>query len=344
MHDSLPADQENELARLLQQGIPLEPEPFAALGVPLGLTGEQVLAQLQAWTDAEKLREISAVLEGNLLGYDSALVAGRVPAEDIERVGAVVSAHPTVTHNYVRDHDKNLWFTIAVPPEMSLERTIELLAEEAGLSEPFQPLRRTQTFKIGVNFDLQTKKSRTNVELSTGRRILEAGPREKAFFRALQTPLPLVPRPFAQLVAGLPFEEQDLLAFAREELGNTLRRYVGTFRHRKLGVSGNGMGVWVLPPERQAEIGLQLAAAPEVTHCYARNPIPGFPFSVYSMIHGPDHESVLETAARLASEVGVDEADYRVLFSTRELKKTRLRYFLPELDDWWAARTEGALA
>lgn len=340
----LTADQENELARLLQGGVPFEPEPFRVLGASLGLSSARVLAQLKTWRAEDKLREISAVLEGSLLGYDSALVAGRIPPEDLDRVGAVISAHPTVTHNYVRDHEKNLWFTIAVPREQDLDRTLEFLAREAEVSEPFQSLRRTKTFKIGVNFDLKTKTSRTKLEAKREMRAIEVSEGEKALFRALQTPLPYVERPFALLAEAVGSTEEELLAFARKHLGNALRRYVGTFRHRKLGVSGNGMGVWRVPLAREAEVGLQLAAAPEVTHCYARNAIEGFPFSVYSMIHGPDREAVLATAARLAEETGVAPEDYVVLFSTRELKKTRLRYFLPELDAWWEERCGGVLA
>lgn len=340
----LSEDQQNELARLLQGGVPFEPEPFRTLGDSLGLSHAQVLAQLEAWSEEGKLREISAVLEGSILCYDSALVAGRIPPEDLDRVGAVISAHPTVTHNYVRDHEKNLWFTIAVPPEQDLERTLKFLEEEGGVSEPFQALRRTKTFKIGVNFDLKTKTSRTKLEAKRDMSVVEVSEGDKALFRALQTPLPYVERPFAVLAEAAGASEEELLTFARKHLGKAMRRYVGTFRHRKLGVRGNGMAVWRLPLEREAEVGLQLAGAPEVTHCYARNAIEGFPFSVYSMIHGPDREAVLATAARLATETGVASEDYVVLFSTRELKKTRLRYFLPELDAWWEARCGEVLA
>jgi hypothetical protein len=74
-----------------------------------------------------------------------------------------------------------------------------------------------------------------------------------------------------------------------------------------------------------------------VSHCYARNAIEDFPYTLYSMTHGPDQDSCRAVAARHSKEAGI--ADYAVLFSEREFKKARLRYFLPELDAWWAART-----
>ena len=93
------------------------------------------------------------------------------------------------------------------------------------------------------------------------------------------------------------------------------------------------MAVWNVPSVRQTDVGQTLAGAPEVSHCYARNAAPGFPYNVYSMIHGPDRASVREVASRLSAEIGLD--DYIVLFSTHEFKKCRLRYFQPELERWW---------
>ena len=110
---------------------------------------------------------------------------------------------------------------------------------------------------------------------------------------------------------------------------------MGTLRHRKLGVRANAMVVWRVPADRLPRVGPRLASAPEVSHCYARHGIEGFPYTLYSMIHGPDLGSCRGVAARLSDELGVDE--YRLLVSLEEYKKTRLRYFLPELDAWWAA-------
>ncbi len=331
----------NRLAKAVQGGFPLVENPFAELGERLSLPPEAVLAQLRQWHEEGKLREVSAVLEGSTLGWDSALVAGTVPDERIEEVAAVVSAHPTVTHNYRREHTFNLWFTIAVPPEMSLDRSLEFLAEEAGV-EAFFPMRRTRTFKIGVNFDLKTRTSSTEVLKLEEKATVTLSAAEKLMMRALQTPLPFVADPFAELASLADTSRGELLAFAKLHHGGAIRRYVGTFRHRKLGVRGNGMAVWAIPDADQDRLGYQLAAAPEVTHCYARDEIEGFPYTSYSMIHGPDRDAVKGIAARLSKEIGVD--DYLVLFSTQEFKKQRLRYFLPELDAWWDARTrlEGA--
>jgi DNA-binding Lrp family transcriptional regulator len=332
---ALSTEDRKALIRNIQSGVPLEPRPFASIAQGLGSTEEAVIEELRDLQREDILREISAVLEGSLLGHRSALVAGSIPEERVEAVADIVSAHPTVSHNYLRNHHYNLWFTIAVPPQMSLERTLELLAKEAGV-DGFRALCRTHVFKIGVNFDPDSLKNHTAVTKSSSVEAVEVGPREAQFFRALQTPLPLVERPFDELADGIDASADELLDFAKRHLGGAVRRYVGTLRHRKLGVKENGMVVWRVADDEVQTAGKLLAKAPEVSHCYARNPVPHFPYTLYSMVHGPSRESCREIARELSLVTGLE--DYAVLFSEREFKKQRLRYFLPELDRWWRER------
>lgn len=322
-----------ELIRAVQAGVPLTPAPFEKLGADLGLEEARVIEELGDLEREGVLREISAVLEGSAMGYESALVAAEVAEPELDGVVDVISAHPTVTHNYLRSHRFNLWFTLAVPPSMGIEATLAALSRASGVPR-FQTLERSQTFKIGVNFDPKTRKNTTSGVAGSEVAKIELSERDRRCFRALQTPLPITSRPFESLADEVGVGVDDLLAFGQRHLGGAIRRYVGTLRHRKLGVRANGMAVWQVPEAEIETVGRQLAAAPEVSHCYARNVIEGFPYSVYSMIHGPDEDTCRNLARELSERVGV--ADYAVLFSTREFKKTRLRYFLPELDEWWA--------
>jgi len=327
-------DLSNALAHRVQANVPFTPRPFAQIGDDLGLDESGVIDCLVRWQAEEKLREVSAILEGSALGYDSALVAGKVPETRLDEVAAIVNEHPTVTHNYLRNHAYNLWFTIAVPSEMGLAATLDRLARLAGV-DAFHPLRRTHTFKVGVNFDLVSKQSVTELVALPTVSAVDAGELERRMFRALQTPLPITAQPFAALAKEFDLDERALLEFGARHLGSAMRRYVATFRHRKLGVRGNGMVVWNVSAGDLPRLGPILAAAPEVSHCYARNAIPGFDYTLYSMIHGPDEAACRRVAGEIASRIGVD--DYLILFSSREYKKCRLRYFLPELDAWWTA-------
>jgi len=325
--------QENEVIRAVQNGVPFEPRPFDALGRGVGVPEAQVLELLRKWHEHGTLREISAILEGSALGHESALVAGVVPDARLEEVVEAVNACPTVTHNYLRDHEYNLWYTIAAPVEIGLDAMIGALSRQTGI--PFSALRRTTTYKIGVNFDLKTRQNRTDAAPLPVVAEVERTPETIAFFRALQTPAPIVERPFDALARQHGVDAGALLAFGKRHLGGAIRRYVGTLRHRKLGVRANAMIVWNVPDPELDAAGAILADAPEVSHCYGRNAIEGFPYTLYSMIHGPDLRDCEVVARRLSDETGA--RDYRLLVSLEEYKKTRLRYFLPELDAWWAA-------
>ena len=345
-------EQENELARAIQAGVPLVPGPFAALGEAIGESEAAVLETLRAWAEAGTLREISAVVEGSMVGYESALAAAKVPPHRLKEVVAIVNAHPTVTHNYERDHPYNLWFTLAVPHAMGLERTAALLARATGL-ETLHMARRTATFKIGVNIDLLTLRNRTEAAPKAngngahgkngknghgsnghgGAEFVALSEGERATLRALQQPLPLTERPFAPLAEAQGIDPEQLLEFGKRHLGGMIRRYSGVMRHRKLGVRSNGMVVWNVPDDRLEEVGNILAQVPEVSHCYAREPLPDFPYTLYTMVHAPDPAVLEAMTGSMADKAGV--SDYRVLVSTREFKKVRLRYFLRELEAWW---------
>jgi DNA-binding Lrp family transcriptional regulator len=325
--------QENDVIRAVQHCVPFSERPFEEIGRQVGMPEAEVIELLTKWHDHGTLREISAILEGSALGHESALVAGIVPEAQLDAVVDAINAHPTVTHNYLRDHEYNLWYTIAAPVEIGLDAMIGALASQTGIA--FHALRRTSTYKIGVNFDLKTRQNSTQAAPLVTPDEVERTDETIGFFRALQTPAPITERPFDELARQHGVDAGRLLAFGREHLGGAIRRYVGTLRHRKLGVRANAMIVWSVPPDGLDAAGAILAQAPEVSHCYARNAIAGFPYTLYSMIHGPDLSDCERVAARLSDETGA--RDYRLLVSLEEYKKTRLRYFLPELDEWWKA-------
>ncbi|RMG44849.1 MAG: Lrp/AsnC family transcriptional regulator [Candidatus Dadabacteria bacterium] len=330
-------EKENELAKLIQKGVPLVERPYRAIAAKMDLSELEVIEQIKVWRKAGYLREISAVMEGSVLGYDSALVCGSVPAERLNEVARIISAHPTVTHNYERVHHYNLWFTIAVPKSVGLEKHVRALEVVTGIS-PFHILRRTHTFKIGVVFDIKNKTNETErVKLKSPGSGRIFNPGEIRIIRALQRDLPAVSEPFKVLADELGIASEKLLEFANRERGKALRRYVGTFRHRKLGVTANGMTVWNVPENQLEEKGFMLAGFSGVSHCYARNTAPGFPYSLYAMLHGPDSQYLRRTADEISQKLGC--SDYLILESPTEFKKCRLRYFLPELDDWWRAHS-----
>jgi DNA-binding Lrp family transcriptional regulator len=139
----------------------------------------------------------------------------------------------------------------------------------------------------------------------------------------LQADLPLVPEPF----------DADLLSRAQALLERgVMRRFAAVLYHRRAGYSANVLGVWAVPAEQVETVGSQIAAFRAVSHCYQRPIYPDWPYSVFSMIHGRSREECNAVLGAISSETRVD--DYAALWSLREFKKVRLRYFTPDHAEW----------
>ncbi|MEG6615470.1 Lrp/AsnC family transcriptional regulator [Peptococcaceae bacterium 1198_IL3148] len=152
---------------------------------------------------------------------------------------------------------------------------------------------------------------------------------EKTIIRELQAGLPLVPRPFAELGAKVGLTEEQTLAKVNELIDKGYMRRIGAaLRHRQVGYVANAMIVWLVPDERVDEVGNEFAHRPEVTHCYQRKKLPQWPYNFYTMIHSQSKDECYNIAADMAKSVGID--DYQLLFSTKELKKSSMRYFMEE--------------
>jgi DNA-binding Lrp family transcriptional regulator len=152
---------------------------------------------------------------------------------------------------------------------------------------------------------------------------------EQKVILALQRDLEVTPRPFLEVAEQLGVTEEELLAAIRSLMEQGyIRRFGATLRHQQSGYAANVLVVWRVPESEVTAIGKKLAAYREVSHCYARTPAPSWPYNLYTMIHGKTPEDCTLTAARMAAETGL--ADYQMLFSETELKKTTMRYFREE--------------
>src|SRR5688500_17598729 len=144
---------DRQLLNRIQSNFPLAARPFEVLGQPLGLSEEDTLDRMRALKAGRIVRQISAIFDTKSLGYKSSLVAMRVDPERITEAARIINEHPGVTHNYERNHQYNLWFTIAVPPTSDLEAIVQRIHELAG-AEVTRVMYTLRLFKIGVNLHM----------------------------------------------------------------------------------------------------------------------------------------------------------------------------------------------
>jgi len=152
---------------------------------------------------------------------------------------------------------------------------------------------------------------------------------DKAILAALQADFPLTGRPYAELAAQLGISEQALLQQIKKYQESGLIRKIGAvLHHREVGFAANALGVWQVPADQLDRVGSAFAAHPAVSHCYARAPLPAWPYTLYTMIHGTSPAECEACARELADQSGIK--DYNLLYSLRELKKSSMRYFVAE--------------
>ena len=344
------------LLNALQVAIPLVPSPWAALAAELGTTESEILARLSALRTPQPparplIRQISAIFDSKSLGYASTLIAARIEEAHLEEAAAIINRHPGVSHNYRRNHAFNLWYTLAVPPDsaLGLERTVDILHRQSGaLSTRMLPTLKL--FKIGVKFDLtadadapvDTTSVATTAapaydesrrEAASSRPLTET---DKRLIRILQQDLPLIAEPFAPWAAQAGVTVAELLAAASDYLSRGLmRRFSAVLRHREAGFSANAMGVWAVPADpsdAQDTFGRAAAAFPAVSHCYLRRSYPDWPYTLFTMVHAPTQPDCEKVLAAISAATGV--RDYAALYSTKEYKKVRVQYFLPDIPAW----------
>ncbi len=320
------------LLEKIQGEFPICRRPFAKLGEELGVSEEEVLRLYRDLVDEGIIRQTSAIFDTKSLGYDSSLVAFK--AHDIERAAAFINTHPGVSHNYERDHDFNLWFTIATPPdsELGLQKTVEILAQHTG-AEEYILLPTKKMFKIKVQLSMQGATTKKEKVEEKKKERFELEPLHIELIKALQENIEPVPEPFAKVVESLGIDYETLQREAeRLRRGGYMRRFATILRHRKAGFTANAMVVWRVDEARAEELGRKVAAYKAVSHCYLRPTYPNWPYALFSMIHGKSKEEVEAVVEEIAQEI--EPKEYRYLYSTREFKKQRIKYFSNTFYEW----------
>ena len=322
---------DRHLLVLLQRDLPLTARPYAAIAEEVGLPEDEVLTHIRRLGDGRRgslIREIGPIFDTRALGYRSTLVAVEVPEDRVEGTAAVINGHPGVSHNYRREHQWNLWFTLAVPSTEDIETAVKTLVGAAG-GFPHLSLPALRTFKIGVRLGLESGDGLEEVEAGVAtppNGLRPPNERDKAFIRELQRGIEIVAEPFAQAAQALAVSQEELLQWMREAKSRGwLRRFAAVLHHRRAGYLANGMAVWEVPRERVDEVAAVACRLPQVSHCYERVTYPNWPYSLFTMIHALNREECQAVARRISGEAGVRE--YSILFSTKEYKKARIEYF-----------------
>jgi DNA-binding Lrp family transcriptional regulator len=337
----VPLDElDKKLLNLMQGRFPIEPRPYARVAELAGVTEDETMARVQHLIDERIIRQVTPIFDTRALGYSSMLVAAKVDPENPHRAAKIINAHPGVSHNYLRNHDFNIWFTIATEPDsnLGLEGTLNVLAAEAG-AESVRQLPTLTMFKIRMDLEMEgdTESLASQAE-AVEPAEMDPQPYDDfdiAVIKALQGDMPVIPEPYAPAAAELGVPQPKLLEHLegmRER--RLLRRVAAILFHRRAGFSANGMGVWRVPVGEELEYGKRMAAFRGISHCYQRPTYADWPYSVFTMAHGRSKDECDAILDAIAAETGID--DRATLYSSTEFKKIRLLYFTDDFKRWEA--------
>jgi DNA-binding Lrp family transcriptional regulator len=332
---------DKKLLNLLQGSFPLAERPFAEVARLAEVAEGEVMRRTQRLLDERIIRELTPIFDTRVLGYKSMLVAARIDDDNPWRAAKIINSHPGVSHNYLRNHDFNFWFTIATEPgsKLGVDGTLEVLQRLTG-AESIRQLPTLKLFKIRMDLEME-KGTDALAKAGVAEDPKEPDPIELsdldvAVIRSTQGPMSVMEQPFAPAADELGMTQRallDHLETMRER--KALRRVAAILFHRRAGFSANGMGVWKIPEERIMELAPRMAAFRGISHCYQRPTYPDWPYSVFTMAHGRSKEECDAILDSIAEFSGIEER--RTLYSSTEFKKIRLLYFTDAHQKWEAA-------
>ncbi|OIP53386.1 MAG: AsnC family protein [Helicobacteraceae bacterium CG2_30_36_10] len=324
----------NEILSRIQKKFPLVAKPFQVIAEELGIREDEVLDILQKEKNDGIIRQTSAIFDTRRLGYESSLVAFKVAEENMKKAVDIINSHPGISHNYERNHDFNIWFTLGVPPDskLGLEKTVDIIAEMAQ-ADSYIMLPTLKLFKINVKLNVTGNDSKKESVKKVIHKDVKLTSLHHEVIRLAQYDINMVREPFAEIIEKLSIDYDTFFNILNElQEAGIMRRFASILNHRKAGFNANAMVVWEVDEDNGKEIGEKAAAFSAVSHCYLRPKYENWPYNLFTMVHGKTTEETNSIIDEMAKEI--PSRSHMPLYSSREFKKVRIEYFTPAAREW----------
>jgi len=312
-----------QLCNVLQEGLPVCPKPYTDLAKFLNSDEKTVLQEIEALKKAGVIRRICALINSRALGRASTLVAAHIPEENLGEVTETVNALEDVSHNYLREHYYNLWFTLQAESPEQIEVTVSNLSARFGVDFHSLPVERI--FKLDVRFDAEGEgQPLGDVEQIPSSETVELNEIEKQILSKLEDDLEVITEPFDFLCdEGL--ERREVLRIIRGLIDKgVVRRIAAVVDHRKLGFVANVLFCSEVPEDRVVEAGKALARFGMVSHCYERETIADWPYNLFAMMHGKSMGEIQHVISKFIESEKIDS--FELLPTAAELKKEPVKH------------------
>ena len=311
-----------------QRDFGLNSTPFTIIAKENNTDTTTILQKIKQLKQAGIIARVGPVFRPNTIGV-STLAAMKVPLYQLEAIAEVVNQYPEVNHNYEREHAFNLWFVATASNQQQLANVLRDIERETGMMVMSLPLVKEFHIDLGFKMALQGKPSpiATDKHYSSVHMIPHTTQPKDAIQEELiakiQSGLPLVERPYAELASQLDISEQEVVRRIDIMLTSGVIRRMGIIvRHRKLGYRANAMVVWDIPNHQIDQLGQQLSKINSITLCYQRpRHRPHWNYNLFTMIHGQDRKSVENCIQKIIADYHLENIDQVALFSKRCFKQ-----------------------
>ena len=315
---------QKKLCTLLQQGLPIYERSFDKVAADLGVSTDQVLDEIRRLKKEGIIKRFRAIINHRALGKAGTLVTAHVPEDKLNDVAESVNALPGVSHNYLRDHFYNLWFTLQAQNNSEIEQILMDLHERFSIQ--FHNLPVVRTFKLNVRFDITEDNSKHKNEIIPKPKdemvILDDD--EKVILSNLQKELEITERPFS-FMSNEKLTNKDVLRITQNLIEKgIIRRIAAVIDYKEVGFTANVLFVCEVSQDRIIKAGENLASSDLVSHCYERKTFDGWPYNLFAMMHSQNMDEIRSEVNQFIQSESINS--YQLLPTINELKKEPVKH------------------
>ena len=314
---------QKKLCNSLQEGLSVCQEPYADLSKKLDSDEQTILREVMELKRDGVIRRICAMINTLALGRAGTLIAAHISEDNLKEIVGAINSLEGVSHNYLRKHYYNLWFTLQAESPEQIEIAVSKLSARFGIEFHSLPVKRV--FKLDVRFDAEGEGQYFgNVEHVPSNEPVQLNENEKRILSKLQEDLEITSRPF-DFLCGEGLEIEKVLQIIQELIDKgVIRRVAAAVNHHKLGFAANVMFCSEVDEAGIAEAGEALARFGAVSHCYERQTIANWPYNLYAMMHGRSMGEIQRVISRFNESEGI--VSFQLLPTEEELKKKPVKY------------------
>ncbi len=312
----------------IQKELPVCSRPFRAFSDE-GITEEKVIEIIKRLKEEGIIRRISALFNSSRLGFVSTLVAMKVPADKFSLIAGIINEYKEVTHNYERDDDYNMWFTLITSSNDEHEKLIDEIREKTGIDHLLN-LSVVNRFKINTTFRISgetfnQKPQEMMPENHKRQGAIITDELDKEIFKELQS-ISIVYEPYQLIADRLKISQQDLFRkIVLYKESGIIRKIRAVLDHYQIGLKENAMVVFKIAPDEMVKAVEIMTSYPQITHCYERITADDWQYNLFAVIHETTRQECENIITEILVRTGIKEC--KRLYTKRELKKSNPRYF-----------------